>query len=41
MQEEVASLQTKEREARQHTNEAEDKLKAMVAKAKEDAAELG
>ena len=41
LQEEVASLQTKEREARQHTDEAEDKLKAMVAKAGEDATELG
>ena len=35
------SLQTKEREAHQHTNEAEYKLKAVVAKAREDAAELG
>ena len=41
LQEEVASLQTKEREAHQHADEAEDKLKAVVAKAKEDAAELG
>ena len=37
----MASLQTKEREARQHANEAEDKLKAAVVKAGEDAAELG
>ena len=35
------SLQTKEREAHQHTNEAEGKLKAMVAKAGEDVTELG
>ena len=33
LQEEVASLQTKEWEAHQHTDEAEDKLKAVVAKA--------
>ena len=39
--EEVASLQTKEWEARQHTDEAKDKLKAMVAKAGEDVVELG
>ena len=37
----MASLQTKEREARQHTDEARDKLKAVLAKAKEDATELG
>jgi len=37
----VASLQTKEQEARLHADEAKDKLKAMVAKAGEDAAELG
>ena len=37
----MASLQNKEREARQHANEAEDKLKAMVAKVGEDAMELG
>ena len=37
----MASLQAKEWEAYQHTNEAEDKLKAMVAKAGEDATELG
>ena len=41
LQEEVASLQTKEREARQHANEAEDKLKVVVAKTREDAVELG
>ena len=41
LQEEVASLQTKEREARQHVDEAEDKLKAMVTKGGEDAMELG
>ena len=35
------SLQTKEREARQHADEAEDKLKATVAKAGEDVIELG
>ena len=35
------SLQTKERQARQHITKAEDKLKAVVAKAGEDAAELG
>ena len=35
------SLQTKERDARQHTDEAEDKLKVVVAKAGEDATELG
>ncbi|XP_066365083.1 uncharacterized protein [Miscanthus floridulus] len=40
LQEEVASLQTKEREARQHANEADNKLKAMVTKAGEDATEL-
>ena len=39
--EEVASLQTKEWEARQHADEAEDRLKAAVAKADEDAMELG
>ena len=38
---EVASLQTKEQEAHQHAAETEDKLKAMVAKAGEDAMELG
>jgi len=36
--EEVASLQAKEHEAHQHADEAEDKLKAMVTKAREDAA---
>ena len=41
LREEVASLQTKEREARQHVDEAEDKLKAMVTKDREDATELG
>ena len=41
LQEEVVSLQTKEREARQHADEAKDKLKAVVAKAGEDATELG
>ena len=41
LQEEVVSLQTKEREARQHADEAEDKLKAAVAKGEEDAMELG
>ena len=41
LQEEVASLQTKELEVRQHVGEAEDKLKAMVTKAREDATELG
>ena len=41
LQEEVVSLQTKEREAHQHTDEAKDKLKAVVAKAGEDATELG
>ena len=41
LQEEVASLQTKELEVRQHVGEAEDKLKAVVAKAGEDVAELG
>ena len=41
LREKVVSLQTKEREARQHADEAEDKLKAMVAKAGEDATELG
>ena len=41
LQEEVASLQTKEREAHQHADEAEDKLKAVVTKAREDAMELG
>ena len=40
-QEEVASFQTKEQEAHQHTDEAEDKLKVAVAKAGEDAVELG
>ena len=40
LQEELASLQTKEREAHQHTDEAEDKLKVVVAKAGEDAVEL-
>ena len=37
----MASLQTKEWGARQHTDEAKDKLKAVVTKAGEDAAELG
>ena len=37
----MASLQTKEWEARQHADEAEDKLKAMVGKDGEDAMELG
>ena len=37
----MASLCAKEREACQHTNEAEDKLKVVVTKAGEDAAELG
>ena len=37
----MASLQTKEQEAHLHADEAKDKLKAMVAKAGEDAAELG
>ena len=37
----MASLQTKEWEDRQHTNEAKDKLKAAVAKAEEDVMELG
>jgi len=41
LREEVASLQTKEREAHQHADEAEDKLKAVVTKAGKDAAELG
>ena len=41
LREKVVSLQTKEREARQHADEAEDKLKAMVAKAGEDVTELG
>jgi len=41
LQEEVVSLQTKEREAHQHADEAEDKLKAVVAKARKDATELG
>ena len=41
LQEGVASLQTKEWEARQHADEAEDKLKATVAKAEEDATKLG
>ena len=41
LQEEVASLQTKEWEAHQHADEAEDKLKVAVAKAGEDAKELG
>ena len=40
LQEEVASLQTKEREAHQHADEAKDKLKVVVAKAEEDAMEL-
>ena len=31
LQEEVASLQTKEQKARQHADEAEDKLKVMAA----------
>ena len=35
------SLQTKEREAYQHADEAKDNLKAVVAKAGEDAMELG
>ena len=37
----MANLQTKEQEAHQHTDEAEDKLKVAVAKAGEDATELG
>jgi len=37
----VASLQTKEQEGRQQADEAEDKLKAVVAKAGEDVVELG
>ena len=37
----MASLQTKEWEAHQHADEAEDKLKAAVAKVGEDATELG
>ena len=41
LREEVASLQTKEREAHQHADETEDKLKAMIAKVGEDAVELG
>ena len=41
LQEEVASLQTKEQEAHQHANEAKDKLKVVVAKAREDVTELG
>ena len=41
LQEEVASLQTKVQEAHQHADEAMDKLKAMVTKVGEDAAELG
>ena len=41
LQEEVVSLQTKEQEARQHADEAKEKLKVVVAKAKEDATELG
>ena len=41
LQEEVVSLQTKEWEAYQHADKAEDKLKATVTKAGEDAAELG
>ena len=41
LQEEVASLQTKEREAHQHADEAEDKLKVVVAKAEEDVVKLG
>jgi len=41
LREKVVSLQTKEREARQHADEAEDKLKATVAKVGEDATELG
>ena len=35
------SLQTNEQEACQHANEAKDKLKVVVAKAREDAMELG
>ena len=41
LREEVASLQTNEREAHQYAVEAEDKLKAVVAKAREDVVELG
>ena len=41
LREEVASLQTKEREASQHADEAEDKLKAAVTKGGEDATEFG
>ena len=41
LQEEVASLQTKERKAYQHANEDGDKLKAVVAKTGEDIVELG
>ena len=40
LREEVVSLQTKEREARQQANEAKDKLKVVVTKAREDAVEL-
>ena len=40
LQEEVASLQTKEQKARQHADEAEDKLKAVVTKVREDATEF-
>ena len=37
----MANLQTKEQEAHQHADEAEDKLKAVVTKVEEDAMELG
>ena len=37
----MASLETKQQEAHQHTDEAKDKLKVVVAKAGEDAVELG
>ena len=36
----MASLQTKEQEAHLQTDEAEDKLKAMVTKVREDATEF-
>ena len=41
LQEQVASLQTKEQEACQHIDEADDKLKVVVAKAEEDVVEHG
>ena len=41
LQEEVPSLQTKEQEACQHADEADYKHKVAVAKAGEDAVELG